>query len=307
MKFTEGNVIELKAPAGKADHWEPDDSLPGFGIRFRAGEPGVYGIRYGFAGRDRRLAYQRVGKVKLADARTWAKQQFATVAGGTDPGIERKQAKKKTALEDLINDFIEHQRNSGRSGTHIYATDRSLKRYFKALHSYGIGEINRAMVAEELRRIRKDHGPVAADRAAAHLSKFYGWAQREGLCEANPASNTNKNGTGKRDRVLSAEEIKTIWHALGDGDYADIIKLLLLTGCRKTEIGALVRAEINMRDKQIELPAERTKNRRPHIVPPSPMALAILQKRALRNDSDFVFGQGAVGFNSWTQLKGKAR
>jgi hypothetical protein len=33
MKFTEANVKSFKAPAGKADHIEFDDTMPGFGLR----------------------------------------------------------------------------------------------------------------------------------------------------------------------------------------------------------------------------------------------------------------------------------
>jgi integrase len=54
-------------------------------------------------------------------------------------------------------------------------------------------------------------------------------------------------------------------------------KLLMLTGCRREEIGGLLWAEINWEKRQIELPGERTKNGLPHIVPLSEPALAILR------------------------------
>jgi len=305
MKFTETNVSKIKPPPGKADHWEPDDATPGFGIRFRNGGDGVYGIRYGIAGRDRRLSYEKVSKVKLPDARAWAKKQFAAIAEKVDPAVARAQAVAKAggSIEPLIDPFLEWLANNGRTATYKAENERSLKRYFKGLHRFGANDINRTMVARELANIRAERGPIAADRSRAHLSKFYGWLIGEGVAENNPVSGTNKTGSKARERVLTNAELKAIWKALSDDDYGDILKLLILTGARRDEIGSLSRSEINKRDKQIELPGPRTKNGLDHIIPLSPMALSILEKRKQRADSDYVFGRGEGGFSGWSKAK----
>jgi integrase len=305
MKFTETNVTKLRPPPGKADHWIPDDNTPGFGIRFRNGGEGVYGIRYGIAGRDRRLSYGPVSKIKLADAKIWAKKQFASIAEKIDPAVTRAQAAAKAAgsIEPLINPFLEWLINNGRSPTYRAENERSLKRYFRALHRFGPADINRTMVARELANIRTLRGPIAADRSRAHLSKFYGWLIGEGLTENNPVSGTNKTGSKARERVLTDAELKVIWKTLSDDDYGDILKLLILTGARREEIGSLGRSEINMRDKQLELPGARTKNGRDFIIPLSPMALSILKDRKPRQDSDYIFGRGEGGFSGWSKAK----
>jgi integrase len=305
MKFTETNVTKLKPPPGKVDHWIPDDKTPGFGIRFRNGGEGVYGIRYGIAGRDRRLSYDKVSKVKLADAKVWAKKQFASIAEKIDPAVTRAQAAAKAAgsIEPLIDPFLDWLVNNGRSATYKAENERSLKRYFKALHRFGPEDINRTMVARELANIRAERGPIAADRSRAHFSKFYGWLIGEGLAENNPVTGTNKTNSKPRERVLADAELKAIWKALSDDDYGDICRLLILTGARKSEIGSLARAEINMKDKQIELPGERTKNGRDFIIPLSPMALLILKDRGQREGSDYVFGRGEGGFSGWSKAK----
>ena len=46
MRFTQARVNSLKPPAGKADHEEIDEAMPGFGIRFRNGGSGTYFIKY---------------------------------------------------------------------------------------------------------------------------------------------------------------------------------------------------------------------------------------------------------------------
>ena len=79
---------------------------------------------------------------------------------------------------------------------------------------------------------------------------------------------TNKadvpNG-GKRDRVLTEDELAAIWRNLPEeGDFGRVIKLLILTGCREDEIGELAWSEID--GDGINLPAERCKNGHAHTV-----------------------------------------
>ncbi|MGY3240024.1 integrase [Bradyrhizobium sp. USDA 4448] len=194
-------------------------------------------------------------------------------------------------------------RRNGRADTYISENERSLRRYFKPLHRFAAINITRSMVAKQLAAIRGERGPIAADRSRAHLQKFYSWAIAEGLAETNPVAGTNRTGSKSRDRVLTEQEIAAIWKALGDDDHGSICKLLMLTGARREEIGALARREINFTDKQIELPGSRTKNGLDHIIPLSRTALAILKGREHREGSDYVFGRGEGGFSGWSKSK----
>jgi integrase len=110
---------------------------------------------------------------------------------------------------------------------------------------------------------------------------------------------------GARDRTLTEVELREVWLAadcLG-GDYGRIVKLLILTGQRRDEIGSLFWAEIQTHgdDMRIELPGERTKNHRPHIVPLSADAAAVLPSRP--NDRLMVFGRIGTGFSGWSKAK----
>ena len=157
-----------------------------------------------------------------------------------------------------------------------------------------------------LRRIKNDNGPVAANRARASLSGMFGWAIAEGYCKLNPVTGTNQNKEQARERVLTDDEIARIWKSCGDDDYGHIVKLLLLTGQRRQEIGALRWSEVQ--DDTIALPKERTKNDRPHDVPLSAAAMAIISEarqgqREGGQDSDLCFGRGKNGFNNWSEAK----
>ena len=91
---------------------------------------------------------------------------------------------------------------------------------------------------------------------------------REGLLDSNPVVATNKAASGSaRDRVLGDDELRAVWNALDDDRYGAIVKLLMLTGLRREEIGALSWDEVDLEQEMIRLPAARCKNKRPHDVP----------------------------------------
>src|SRR5262249_45054247 len=95
---------------------------------------------------------------------------------------------------------------------------------------------------------------------------------------------------GGRERVLTEDEIKALWAALGDSPYDSVVKLLLLTGQRRSEIGGLSWGEVDLAAGVIMLPATRTKNHRAHTLPLSRQARAIIERQPRRNSTDLVFG-----------------
>ena len=109
------------------------------------------------------------------------------------------------------------------------------------------------------------------------------WAIGEGLCEQNPVVGTNKLEENQpRERILVKpgenqiddwSEAAAIWRAAPNNDYGRIVQLLMLTGCRRDEIGSLQWPEIDLEARTITLPADRTKNGKEHIVPLSNAAL----------------------------------
>jgi integrase len=92
-----------------------------------------------------------------------------------------------------------------------------------------------------------------------------------------------------------------VFLACNYNNYGRIVRLLILTGCRRDEIGALQWSEIDFDAKTITLPAIRTKNGQQHVVPLCKDALQILQEIP-RRDCDRVFGRRA-GFSHWSKSK----
>jgi integrase len=178
------------------------------------------------------------------------------------------------------------------------AIKRHLTKHWKPLHRLVIGSINRATVATRLREIAKQHGPVAADQARSNVSTFFAWAIGEGICETNPVDGTNKHSEYvERERSLIVEgekpnydDLIAVWKGCPDNEYGKIVRLLILTLCRRDEIGSLERSEFEKDAKLIRLPGTRTKNNREHVVPLSEPALAILETIDARERRELLFG-----------------
>src|SRR5262249_58110009 len=124
---------------------------------------------------------------------------------------------------------------------------------------------DRRTIANQLARIT-NAAPVQSNRTRSTLSAFLTWAAREGLIETNAAAFTNKNAETSRDRTLTSGELAKIWRALPAGsDDCDILKLLILTGLRKSEIEDLRWNEIDFDRDVIELPPGRMKYNKRHM------------------------------------------
>ncbi len=109
----------------------------------------------------------------------------------------------------------------------------------------------------------------------------------------------------KEDGAIDWTELVSVWLALPDDDYGRIMRLLILTGCRREEIGDLKWSEIDKEAGTITLPPERTKNKQRHVVPRSSTALKIIEDAPHRAERDFVFGFGKKGLQDWTKPKAR--
>src|SRR5262245_65158031 len=83
-----------------------------------------------------------------------------------------------------------------------------------------------------------------------------------------------------RDRVLDDDELSAIWHACEDDDFGKIVRLLIILGARRTEVGGLRWSELDFNRSVWVLPKERAKNSREHQLPLPPLALSILETGA---------------------------
>ena len=178
----------------------------------------------------------------------------------------------------------------------------------RALHPLPVSAIDRRRSPSGWRRSRKRAAQAQPTAPARAPGAFFVWAIRSGFLEARSCRLHRPGGRARRARcVLSDSELRALWLALGNGDYGTILKLLLLTGARRDEVGRLSWSEIDWATATIVLSPARTKNRREHIIPLSPPALAILEARRRERGDDahgFVFGRDkGRGFQGWSSSR----
>src|ERR1700730_159143 len=308
VKFTEANVKSFKSPAGKLDHIEFDESMPGFGLRVRGGERKYYIAQYRVGTKSGRATLGNASKVTLADAKIHAKKVFDLVAAKINPATQRTKAAAKASqtFERYIDPFLAVFKSEW--ATKYYNDNaRALKIHFKGLHDMPLGDIQIADVATELAEIRKI-GTTTMNRSRSALSKFFNWAIGEGLCEHNPVDKTNKNKENQRDRELSRNEIRSVWNAVADlsDDERNVFQLMMLTLQRESQIGGMKVIEINFDEDRLEFPRKRVKNKRAgkHIIPLATEALKILSAMKL-DGRTMVFGKWDSGFANYPHLKEK--
>jgi integrase len=318
VKLTQAKIEGIELPSGKSEAIVFDDDLPGFGLRLREGGSKNWIVQYALGAKQRRMTLGSIKLLDAAKARKTARDLLARVQLGQDPAAERRQAIAKASdapLGTVVDRFLTRQQGRLRPSSYS-ATKRYLKELWKPLHALHLTNISRADVAARLAGIAGENGPIAADRARAAFSAFFTWAIREGLCDINPVVGTNKAAELKsRKRVLTDEELKIIWQAAPESDYGSIVRLLILTGQRREEIGGLRWPEVDTAKRLIRLPGDRTKNHLDHDVPLTKAALAILNAQPVRDGRDFVFGDGprsnaqdsdhapARGFQGWSKSK----
>ena len=302
MKLNDRTARAAVLPAGKTDHVFWDDDLPGFGARLRGDRKRCstsWLVQYRVGSVQRRESLGDIRKVKIEGARKAARKLFAQAELGVDPAAERAKARIGTVtLGSVADRYLASKRDVLRP-TSFAAAARYLNEHWRPLRDCLLNDIKRADIAMRLQELKKDHGPAAAARARTVLASLYAWSMGEGLCDVNPVIGTNdpNKGAQARERALNDAEIKAVWQACRDDDFSRIIKLLLLLGCRRDEIGALEWREVDLDASTLTIPGDRTKNKRQlSLVLPEP-ALEILRAVPRRDGRIYVFGQVGRGFS----------
>jgi integrase len=309
LNINRKNIASLPAVDGK--WW--DTGLKGFGYKQRMSARGEllcsYVIQYRFNRIQRKLKIGDANKINADQARKIAIKLFGQIANGTDPlavkEAQRVEAAKATfaqAVEQYLAAKATQVRESSLRTAKLYLTGPA---YFPTLHRKPVDSVTHSDIAPHLDRMGRDIGTASAGLARSHLSSFFAWAlMRDFGCKENPVLKTEApKAESESTRALSGDELRTIWLACDDSDYGRIVRLLILTGCRREEIGGLRWSEINLDDGTLTVPVERSKNHRAHTLPLSGMALDIIRAIPRREGIDHLFGARGDGFKIWGYSK----
>lgn len=282
--------------------WDTD--VKGFGIRRHTTEAVHYLLRYRFNGRQTFKKIGPHGSPWTPDtARIEARRLLALVASKTDPRTAR--VRQSETFGDEVQRYLAKRKETMKPRAYL-EIERHLMKHAKGIHGTKLGEIDRETIGQRLGEIEIASGPAARNRVRSSLSAFFSWTVKQGLLDASPVTGTGKaQEGGSRERVLTQSELAEIWSALPQDQFGDIVRLLILTGQRREEIGALRWDEVDAADASISLPPERTRNRRLHRLPLSPQAHAILERQHRHDNRDLIFGFGKGGFSGWSDCKAR--
>jgi integrase len=147
--------------------------------------------------------------------------------------------------------------------------------------------------------------PVMANRLLATISAVFNFALDREWCEANPAARLKKPGQeGRRERVLTRNEIRELWVALTAPDpkrfvaagvtlphraELDAFRMLLLGGQRLTETCTMRWSDLDLDSGWWTIPSVTAKNAQPHRVPLTEHMAKLLNVIKADGNRDLIF------------------
>lgn len=289
INLTAAFVEKVKAKDKRIDYF--DTSLPGFSLRVSEKGIKTWCVSYRFGGKWTRYTFASFPVIKLAEARQTAADALHDVAHGINPATKKKVERNSETFDYLASEYLERhaklKKKSWGEDERIIKTD--LLPVFGGTRAK---DITRRDVRALLDR-KATTAPIMANRIRATLRKMFNWGILNEIVESNPVYLVPVPAKDRqRDRILTENEIKTVWKALDnevrDADKshrkrqaftAGSLKLRLLTAQRGGEVMSMEWTEID--GDWWTIPGTKTKNGLTHRVPLTPFALRITEDMKL--------------------------
>jgi integrase len=295
MRMTDKGVVALKPKAERYEEWE--DGRTGFGVRVAPSGRKSWIFMYRFGGKARRMTLGSHPAVGLAAARVALAEAKRRLDYGEDPGTlalaARASERAASTVADLVEEYLERSARNLRSYKEVR---RILER--EVVPAWGIRKaksIKRRDVILLLDSIVDRGAPIMANRTMSRVRRMFNFAVRRDIIEVNPCLGIEAPGREiERERVLSDDEIRSLWHGLPRARTNDatriVAKLILVTAQRPGEVAGASRVELDLDGQRVwTIPAERAKNGRPHAVPLSPLAIDLFREALVQAAGERLF------------------
>lgn len=271
-KLTKRTIEAAEVKASEYFLW--DDDIPGFGIRVLPSGRKQFVVQYRAGRRPRRISLGPSTVLTCDQARTRAITIIAAVRNGGDPAAKRDEDRDALTVADLADRFDKEHISLRLKESTAKGYRRSLERFIlPALGRLRVTEVTRADVAQlhhDMRHIRYD-----ANRALEIVSKMFNMAEMWDLRPdgSNPRRHIKKYPEEKRERFLSAAEIRKIGEVLSEMEDEGVelpsaiaaVRLLMLTGCRLSEIMRLQWQYVDLAGCALRLPDSKTGAKTVHL------------------------------------------
>ncbi len=278
-----------------------DKALSGFGLRIHPSGRKVWIVQARIEGRSRRIVIARHGEMDLAQARRRARDMLARIRAGDNPADEIRKEKQTPTLREFADEYLRrcepHWKPSGRRTMRIYLKARILP----AFGRIPLDAIGPEDVAAWFDAASRDK-PGAANRAFEILRAMMNRAEEWGLRErgTNPCLGIAKNPRNNVARFLDADELARLGRALDANEArwpeaVAAIRLLALTGCRRSEV-----LDLRWRDIGEDAINLRDSKTGPRAVPLGKAARALIAALPCPHNPDaFLFPRHAEGRGIW--------
>ena len=193
-------------------------------------------------------------------------------------------------------------------------TEGIIKRDLKpAFGDKPLTDITDSDIVELLDELR-ERGPSPALKAYKTLRLIFGYACDKERRHLPPAQSPMLGikppaRMGKRERVLTDEELRLVWTAAGElgWPFGPLVRLLILTGQRRDEVAGMAWPEIDLAKAQWLLPASRSKNKLPNLVHlAAPALTAIKDLPVIKSDAKLLFtSTGETAVSGFSKVKAR--
>jgi integrase len=311
LKLTDQTTASLALQRGKPEVFAWDTALAGFGFRLRRRPDGrmlrTWVAQFRADGRTRRVTIGDAQRLGALQAREAARKLLARVELGHDPVAEKAAKRQRAArsFRSVVDAYLEAKRLELRPSSFRIARLYLTGSYFRPLHPIGIADITQADVAARLSAITRQHSANTSAAARRQVAAMFRWSMQEGIVQLNPVFGTRPPARPQeRERVLAGAELAAVWNAANsDDDFDRVVRLLILTGARREEVGGLRWSELDLETGTWALPAERAKNDHAHTITLPAAALDIIATVPNRGRNHLFGGHPIRGFTSWHRSK----
>ena len=256
-----------------------DNDLPGFGVRVWPSGKRTYILKYRTRdGRQRKATIGRHGPLTPEQARNRALKWLSEAKHGHDPAGDEAEIRRAPTVDHLAERYMEQHARPKKRAASIEADQRSLKLHIlPKLGRKKVNSITRADIAQLHYKMREK--PIAANRALALLSKMFNLAEKWGLRadNSNPCRHIERYKERRMERFLSNEELARLGEVLAEAERTRTglpsaiaaIRLLLFTGCRRSEILTLQWEHVDFERQCLRLPESKTGSKTVYLSPPA--------------------------------------
>jgi integrase len=282
IKITKDVIATLDPPA-KGNRIFYDGELSGFGVRITANGAKSFILNYRSTdGRERRYTIGSTTIWSASAARKEAEELKRRIRSEHhDPLRELEERRTDVKLGELCDVFVrDHLPKKALTTQRDYK--QMIDTYIRPkLKHEPVAALQFRQVNDLFNEISSAGKKTTANRAMAVLSKMFTEARKRGWAAHNPTEGVEKNDEVKRERFLDAEELGRLLDALSglkDQEAANIFRLTLLTGARKTEVLAAKWEMFDLKEGTWTKPSHHTKQKKVHKVPLSAPARQLLSE-----------------------------